>query len=214
MPRPKGDAQRRLLDAGLALSREKSLGAVSVREVCRRASVNLGLFHYHFKSREAFRRRMLEAGYQEFFSLLSVSAEASGPPAQRLRRALGMIARFTREHRRMIAGLLRDALEGDHQVALFAARIFPHHLPLVLRLYREGVRVGNFRRLSEPALLAFLMGALNTPGLMLTLLEGHDARRPFGRPPKQVEGMLLSDAAIESRLDLVMAALAAPRKPR
>lgn len=214
MSRPKGDAEKKLLEAGLALSREKCCGAISIREVCGRAGVNLGLFHYHFKTREGFRRRLLEAGYLEFFSRLSVSAEGSGRPPAKLRRALGTIARFAREHRRMTVGLIKDAINGDHQVARFAAESFPHHLPLIFGIYKEGLRAGDFRPLSEPFLMAFLMGCVNAPGLMLTLMEEHGAVRPFGRTLPQVEKELLSDEAIETRLDLVMAALAAPGKSR
>lgn len=214
MPRPKGDAEKKLLDAGLALSREKCCGAVSIRQLCRRARVNLGLFHYHFKSREAFRRRLLEAGYLEFFSRLSVSTEGPGRPPAKLRRALGTIARFAREHRRMTVGLIKDAINGDRQVARFAGQSFPRHLPLILGIYKEGLRSGDFRRLPEPFLLAFLLGTINVPGLMLTLLEEHGAGRPFGRTLPEVEKDLLSDDAIETRLDLVMAALAAARGTR
>ncbi|MEK7389329.1 MAG: TetR/AcrR family transcriptional regulator [Elusimicrobiota bacterium] len=214
MPRPKGDADARLLRAGLKLSREKSFGAVSVREACRRAKVNLGLFHYHFKNRESFRERILEAGYQEFFSRLTISAGGQGDPPERLRKVLRAIARFSIERRRTIAGLLKDALNGDRQVARFAARYFPHHLPIVLSIYREGLKKGRFRKLEEPLLLSFLMGSLNAPGLMMTLFDEHDARRPFDRARGDVERVLLSDASVGIRLDMIMAALAVPRGAR
>jgi|CXWL01.1.fsa_nt_gi AcrR family transcriptional regulator len=212
MARAKRDTKSRLLDAGLALAREKSFGAVSVREVCRRAAVNLGLFHYNFKNRETFRRCMLEAGYLRFFADLALSSDESGRPPEKLRRALGVIARFSREHRRMLAGIFRDALNGDRQIATFAAKSFHHHLPLVFGLYRDGVEAGDFRKISEPTLLAFLLGVINAPGLMLTLFEEHGARRPLGRERAAIEAQLLSEWTVEERLDLVMAALAAPRK--
>lgn len=212
MPRPAGDAARKLLAAGSALARERGCGAVTVREACRRAKVNLGLFHYHFKTREAFIERILDEGYADFFARLSGSAEGGGSPPERLRRALRSIALFGRERRRMIVGMLRDGMNGEKKVAAFMARTFPHHLPLILAIYEEGVRGGAFRRLPLPFFLSFCMGAMNAPGIMLTLLEDYGAKKPLGRSVRQVESELFSDAAIAERLDMLLAALTAPRR--
>ncbi len=211
MPKPAGDAVRKLLSAGAALARERGCGAISVRETCRRANVNLGLFHYHFKSREAFVQRVLEEVYRDFFSRLSVSAESGGSPPERLRRALRSIAHFARERRRMLAGLLRDGMNGERKVADFVSQNFPRHLPLMFSLYEEGVRRGDFRRLPTPFFMSFCMAAINGPGILLTLLEEHGARRPFGRSVAALQRELLSDEAIETRLDMLLAALSAPQ---
>lgn len=212
MPRPPGDAVQRLLKAGAALAREGGCGSVTVRAACRRAKVNLGLFHYHFKSREAFLERLLEEGYQDFFARLSGSAEGGGTAPERLRRALLSIARFARERRRLCVGMLKDGMNGERRVAAFAARAFPHHLPLVLAIYEEGVRRGDFRRLPAPFFLSFCMGAMNGAGIMMTLFEDHGARRPFGRSLSQIQEDLLGDKALEERVDMVLAALSAKRR--
>ncbi|MBI4371746.1 MAG: TetR/AcrR family transcriptional regulator [Elusimicrobia bacterium] len=212
MPKPPGDAARRLLEAGASLARERGCGAVAVRETCRRARVNLGLFHYHFKSREAFLRRVLDEVYRDFFSRLTLSAEGGGTPPERLRRALRSIARFARERRRLLTGLLRDGMNGERQAAAFVAQNFPRHLPLMIALHEEGIRRGDFRRLPAPFFLSFCMGAINAPGILLTLLEDHRARRPLGRSLAALEDELLSDQAIEARLDMLLAALSTPRR--
>lgn len=212
MPRPAGDAAERLLKAGAALAREGGCCAVSVRAVCRLAKVNLGLFHYHFKSREAFLERLMEEVYKDFFARLSGSAESGGSPPERLRRALRSIAHFTREHRRLCVGMLKDGMNGERMTAVFAAKYFPHHMPLVAAIYEEGVRRGDFRRLPLPFFMSFCMGVLNAPGIMLTLFEDHDAKRPFGRPSRQTAEELMSDSAIEERLDMIIAALSLPRR--
>ncbi|MBI4346060.1 MAG: TetR/AcrR family transcriptional regulator [Elusimicrobia bacterium] len=212
MTRPTGDSARKLLEAGRALALARGFGGVTVREVCRRAKVNLGLFHYHFKTREAFVSRLLDEGYGDFFARLSGSAEGGGSPPERLRRALASIARFTRENRRLCIGMLRDGMNGERRVAAFAAKAFPHHMPLVLAIYEEGVRRGDFRRLPVPLFLSVCMGAMNGPNIMLTLLEDHGARRPFGRALGGVAQDLLSDAALEERVDMILAALARPRR--
>lgn len=214
MPRPKGDAERKMLDTALALARERGCGGISIREICRRAKVNTGLFHYHFKSRAAFIERVMAETYADFFARLTVSAEGPGTASERLRRTLRAIAVFSREHRRLFAGMIRDALNGERQVARFAAANFPRHIPIILGLVAEGRRSGEFRPLDDSMAMSFVMGSVSTPNLVITLLETHGAKRPFGRPLSEVSGQLLSDEAIETRLDMVLAGLARPRRAK
>lgn len=210
MSRPQGDAAAKLLRTARALAREEGCGALSVREVCRRARVNLGLFHYHFKSKECFVARVMEETYAEFFSRLTLSVGGPGPASKRLRAALRSIARFSRENRRVFTCLLRDGLNGDKHVAAFVARNFPRHIPIVLGLVHEGQKSGEFRELPDPLVMSFLMGSVSSPNLVVSLLELH-AEKPFGLPFAQVEEMILSDAAIDLRVDMVLAGLSARR---
>lgn len=203
-----------MLETALAMAREKGCGGISVREICRRARVNTGLFHYHFKSRAEFVARVMDETYAEFFSRLTVSAEGPGTASERLRRALRAIARFSREHRRLFTCMIRDALNGDRQVARFAASNFPRHIPIILGLVEEGRRSGEFRSLDDGMAMSFLMGAVSTPNLVVTLLETHGAKRPFGRSMRELSDRLLSDEAIETRLDMVLAGLARPTGAR
>lgn len=210
MSRPPGDAVPKLLSAARALARAQGCGAITVRDICRRARVNPGLFHYHFKSKECFVARVMEETYADFFGRLSVSVEGPGPASKRLRAALRSIARFSRENRRVFTSLLRDALNGDKHVAAFVAGNFPRHIPLVLALVHEGQESGEFRRLPDPLVMSFMMGSVSSPNLVVSLLEMH-AKKPFGLPFPEFEEMILSDAAIDLRVDMVLAGLSARR---
>jgi len=212
MTKKASDAPRRLLDAGRAVARERGCGAIKVREVARTAKVNLGLFHYHFKTRDAFVRQVLEETYADFFARLNFSAGREGSPRERLRAALTAIAQFSREHRRMLVGMLRDAMTGDRLVIEFAASHFPNHLPIVLGLIKEGVRAGQIRDLPEPLVLALLMGVVSTPNIMATLVECSGAKKPLGRSQAVFQDELLSDAAIAERVDIALCGLARPKR--
>jgi TetR/AcrR family transcriptional repressor of nem operon len=49
----KPDARAKLLDAAVAVIREKGFSATSVDDLCRRAGVTKGAFFHHFESKEA-----------------------------------------------------------------------------------------------------------------------------------------------------------------
>jgi TetR/AcrR family transcriptional repressor of nem operon len=50
---PRSGTQQRLLDAALALIREKGYSSTSVDELCAQAGVTKGAFFHHFKSKDA-----------------------------------------------------------------------------------------------------------------------------------------------------------------
>ena len=70
MPRPSRNLDRALLAAGRELFPARGCAGLSVREVADAAGVNLGMFHYHFKSREAFLRALLQSVYEDLSSEL------------------------------------------------------------------------------------------------------------------------------------------------
>src|SRR5512142_3481925 len=127
MTRPAGDADRRLIAAALELIPETGLTDLSVRRVAARAKVNLGMFHYHFRTKQAFSRRVLDHLYENFFSRFMAAAEhAEGAsPRDRLRGAILVTARFVREHRPLLLALIRDLLGGNPEVVAFVRANFP-----------------------------------------------------------------------------------------
>ncbi len=65
---PAGDgARERLLVAAVALLAERGPASVSLRDVARRAGVNLGLIHRHFGSRDALVAAALEQGSLDLY---------------------------------------------------------------------------------------------------------------------------------------------------
>ena len=95
MPRPSRNLDRLLLAAGRELLPLRGCAGLTVREVTETAGVNLGMFHYHFKSREAYLRALLQTMYEEMYSQLTYQADDKLGPMEALRGAL----RFMRASR-------------------------------------------------------------------------------------------------------------------
>ena len=109
MPRPSRNLDKALLAAGRELFPDRGCAGMSIREVAEAAGVNLGMFHYHFKSREAFLRALMQQGYETMFATLSLELARPSDTVSTLRYALRAIARFVRDNRRFLAAL-RTAL--------------------------------------------------------------------------------------------------------
>ena len=85
MPRPSQNLDRKLLQAGRRQLTRTGSSRFSVRELCAAAGVNLGMFHYHFRTKSAFIGTLLEEIYSPMFARLNIAATAGGDPLERLR---------------------------------------------------------------------------------------------------------------------------------
>ncbi|MBI5625262.1 MAG: TetR/AcrR family transcriptional regulator [Elusimicrobia bacterium] len=207
MSRPSRNQDQLLLAAGRKLLPEAGISGLSVRRVAVTAGVNPGMFHYHFKTKRAFARKVLEDIYEEFFKGFSVESGGDAPPLERLRRALNALGRFARDNRRLLVMLLHDVVAGDAEVAGFARSNFPRHLRIILGLFRECQADGSLAKAPLPNCLAFLAAATAAPAVALGLFQAAASRHPLGLATKLLEPPLISDAAIAARVDWGLSAL-------
>ncbi len=215
MPRPSRNLDRALLAAGRALYPARGCGGLAVREVAEAAGVNLGMFHYHFKSREAFLRAVLQSVYEEMYSQLVVEAtagEARATALAHLRRALGFMGRFVKANRPMLARVLTDALCAEPIALEFVRANFPRHLGMIQSLIEAGQAAGEIRPLPVLQVMGFCAGSLAAP----ILFGGAAAESPL--VPKAagalIERALLSDEAIDARIELALGAITLPVAPK
>jgi AcrR family transcriptional regulator len=214
-PRPSRNLDRALLAAGQELFPARGCAGLTVREVADAAGVNLGMFHYHFKSREAFLRALLQSVYEDLFAELS--ARASQLPAgvrearalDLLRAALQFMGRFVRANRPLLTRVLVDALGKDPIATEFLDRNMPRHLGLMLGLMQAAQKEGTVRSdIPAANLMGFCAGSLAMPILFggAVLERGAIAESSA----KLIEGALLSDAALDQRIELALAAISNP----
>ena len=206
-PRPSRNLDKALLAAGRALFPARGCGGLSVREVAEAAGVNLGMFHYHFKTRDAFLRELLESVYEEMFSQLQVQRDDGWTAVDNLRAALRFLGRFLRANRPILARVLADALCGDPIAMDFLRRNAPRHLGHLQALIELGQREGTLAPMPVPQAIGFCAGSLAMPIIFGGAVVDSRALAPAAT--RMVEGTLLSDAAIDARIDLALRAIGA-----
>ncbi len=90
MARPSRNLDRALLAAGSELFPVHGCAGLTIRQVADAAGVNIGMFHYHFGSREAFLRALLQQTYEGMFADLRLEIR---PPARARRGAAQRVSR-------------------------------------------------------------------------------------------------------------------------
>lgn len=209
-PRASRNLDRALLAAGRALLPARGCAGLSVREVAQVAGVNLGMFHYHFRSREAFLRALLQSMYEDMFSQFAFQDSADGTAKENLRDALRFLGRFVRANRPMLARVMADALCGDAVALDFLRQNMPRHIGVLLALVNAAQEEGDLQPVPASQAVAFCAGSVVMPILFAGAVaeSGAHARSRV----KGLEAALSSDAAIDERIDFALAAIGAPAR--
>lgn len=212
MARPSQKTDRQLIETAEEMFKTSGLSRVNLRQVAAKAGVNLGMFHYHFKTKDQFIRAVLQDTYEKFFMHFTLQLEEDLPPLEKLRKALFLVGRFLRENRRLLVSLLQDAL-NRHPVALqFARDNFKRHGLVLLGLLKRCQKEGSLDKVHPIRAMVFLMASIGAPNLAVTAFQQAEASKWVKIPLKGLEYILLSDAAIRQRVDMALKGLGAKER--
>jgi AcrR family transcriptional regulator len=205
MPRPSQQIDQALLASGRILLPQLGCAGLSVRALAEHAGTAPGMFHYHFESKEQFLRMLLAGVYEEMFAALVQQAAIDGSAVDRLRAALTALARFGRSQRLLIGRLWADAAAGETAAREFFQHNAPRHIGVLMGLLTQGQANGAIKPLPPLSAFAFLLGAVALPSIFVAGLVDAGLAPPGGRAA--FEAQVMSDAAIDLRIDLALAAL-------
>ena len=206
MPRPGQDQDQLLLAAGAALYPQLGCAGLSVRRVAEAAGVNPAMVHYHFGSKDAFLRALLQRHYEEMFSVLSLTSQGEADVMARLGAALLGVGRFVREHRPLIARVWADAQAGEAVAQDFLRANAPRHLAVLMALLQEAEAQDRLPRQPLLTRFSFLMGAVIAPLILVGGMKAVNAVPPMLLAT--VDEDVLSDAALERRIEWALLGLA------
>jgi AcrR family transcriptional regulator len=166
MARPSNNIDQRLLDSGLALLPLTGCRGLSARRLAEHAQVNLGMFHYHFRSKDNFIRILLGRLYEQMFSVLVIKAAESKSPLQNLRNALQVLGHFGTSNQRLLVRIAADAIAGEPVAMEFLRANVPRHVGMLASLIAAAQKAGKIEAAPLPQILAFLGGSVITPVLV------------------------------------------------
>jgi AcrR family transcriptional regulator len=213
MARPSTNTDRKLIEAGKCVLFEHGFSGLTLRAVAQRAKVNLGMFAYHFKDKDDFLRQVSQEAYEEFYGKLILSAEDKEDPKEALCQALRVTVHFIRDHRQTLLVMLKDINNKHPEAIRFAKKNLPRHAIFFLGLIRRCRKEGRIQSLPLGVLVSFILGSLMAPNLIFSVAEGAVSEMPLLRPVLLIaKSEVMSDKAIEQRLDLVFKAISKESK--
>ncbi len=205
MARPSQNIDQRLLDAGLELLPVTGCRGLSARRLTEHADVNLGMFHYHFRSKDNFIRTLLAQIYDRMFAMLVIKAGEAKTPIENLRNALQVLAQFGHDNRQLLLRIVADAIAGETVAAEFLRSNVPRHLGVLATLIVEAQRSKRIAQVPLPQIFAFLGGSIIAPVLLGSALLEYAA---FPADiSNALENDVMSEQALAQRIDFALRGL-------
>ncbi|MCB4791325.1 MAG: TetR/AcrR family transcriptional regulator [Elusimicrobia bacterium] len=209
MTRPSGNVDKKLLEAAKELLPKTGFTNLSVRMVTKRAGVNLGMFNYHFKTKEAFIEKLLTETYEEFFKKFTLEAQTGKTSLEQFKNAIFAVAVFARDNRHMIAMLIEDVLLGNAKIVEFIRQNMTKHVVILVKLLRKCQKDGYLVKIPLFNILPLIAASIIGPNVIIRLAEKHIATNlKLKFMVKLISTQILSDKAINQRLKVVFKGLA------
>jgi len=142
MPKLKSGADRKLIEAGLGLAKSVGLSGFTVRELCKKAKINPGLFHYYFTSRENFDKAVLKELYGTLLKDIVFNVPSSMPSKEKLVAVRDSISSFINHNRSLISSVIVDIISGNKEMFSFIRKNFTSHIMFVLSVIEECKKEG------------------------------------------------------------------------
>lgn len=205
MARPSKKIDQTLLQSGRVLFPHCGCCDLSLRALTEHAQVNMGMFHYHFRSKDNFLSILLQSMYEELFVQLQAETLHPGTALQRLRQSMLLLARLLREHGAWLSRVWADAGRGDVVANQFLQKNGARHLQLILSLILQAMEDKDIEQIAPMQAMTFLMGSIAAPMLIAPRVIQLGFAPAFFQ--EQMQEAVLSDAGIAERVDRALFAL-------
>lgn len=204
MARPSSGADIKLKRAGRLLLEERGITGLSVREACRQAGVNTGMFHYYFGSKEEFLQAILKEIYAEFMLNFKAGVSAAGTPRDRLKNALIEVGKFALGIRKVAPMLFADLAHGKKEAFAFVSGNFTEHIRYIAALAEECRAGSAVRGHSLPFIIAALVPVMIFPMILGGILERNGVKSLGGLSMEELRGEMFSEEGIAERAEIAL----------
>ncbi|MEI8347676.1 MAG: TetR/AcrR family transcriptional regulator, partial [Pseudomonadota bacterium] len=163
MTRPSRHIDALLIKTARKLLPQTGCSGLNVRQVARLAKVNLGMFHYHFGSKEKFLKVVMQEVYEEFLQKFADEAESHSTALENLKAALLVFGKFARDNRELIFAIVMDLMSGNKAVHHLVRTNKFRHLNIISQLFSQASTEEGIAFPSVFNTLAVIIAGLQAP---------------------------------------------------
>lgn len=204
MARPPSGTDLKLKAAGRKLLQAKGITGLSVREACREAGVNTGMFHYYFGSKEEFLKAVLKEMYAEFMVNFKAGVSAAGAPRDRLKTALIEVGKFALRIRHAAPMIFADLAHGKREAFEFVSGNFTEHVRHIAALAEECRPASAVKGRSVPFMMLGMIPVMIFPVLIGGVMERNGVKTVGGRPLEKLREEIFSEEGIAERAEIAL----------
>ena len=143
------DTRRKLIDVAGVLFSERGFDGVSIREIIRKAGVNLGAVTYHFGSKEGLFDEVVREATEPLRLMGDRIAGSGLGPLDRIRTMFEAYAFFLLCDQPKLRIFFAELVMGGHRLPAYAVEGMEQRNRLFMEAVRDGVKAGIFRPCNE-----------------------------------------------------------------
>lgn len=171
-PLAKTSTREQLLAAGRGIVLARGMPALTVRNVAAAAGANPGSFVYHFGTRDAFLRALIEEWYAPVFKRVANAADGEGAAIDRLRHAIVQLVDYGIAHNAFIGRIVMAAAAGEPAAREFLASLAGRHPRLLLGLIVAAQADGALVDAPPLQIMCFMVASVALPLLLASAWQG------------------------------------------
>ena len=169
------NTETRLIQTGIILAKKQGLD-FTVRQLCTKSKVNLGLFHYYFKSKDNFDKEMLWAVYKKMMTHITMKISDTASPRFNIEQILLGLHYFVAENRMFLSSLIGNLLSGNTKLLQFLSLNFTQHITLISQELKRAKLPKDLKGQPLPAILSMIALPFVAPHILVGLLERTDKK--------------------------------------
>ncbi|MDR1695720.1 MAG: TetR/AcrR family transcriptional regulator [Endomicrobium sp.] len=195
------NTEQKIIDAGIALAKRYGISGFTVRQLCKKAKVNLGLFHYHFASRENFEKVVLKNLYGNFMKDFEINISKDMDSLKKLEAARSMLFDFVLKNSSIISGIIIEIFSGNADKFSFVKENFSKHAVLLYSIIEQGKKEKAFKDADTVSLLISAVAPVIVPIAAASVLGRVISKKDSAKISKLVS-KLTDEKFIKERMEL------------
>ncbi|MDR3244321.1 MAG: TetR family transcriptional regulator [Elusimicrobiota bacterium] len=195
------NARQKLINAGIILARQKGISSFSVRQLCLKAKVNLGLFHYHFISRQKFNKAVLKELYGNFLKDFDFKSSGDLTPLQELENISSIIGNFTKENASLLSSLFIEVASGNKEMVSFIQNNFTRHIEFIISVIERCKAQKILKNYDTLVLLFSFIAPIALPNVAVSIVKKIMSKKDYQKAAPFME-KIASDKLTKERIEI------------
>ncbi|MDQ0245918.1 AcrR family transcriptional regulator [Bacillus fengqiuensis] len=163
----KSKTKEKVMDAAVSLFNTKGFDGTSVREIAKKANVNVANISYYFESKEGLLEHLVTTFFEGYIQVLeqTVGTLEHQSAKQCLMNVIQSVMDYQHEHRHIARVVYRQVSVDTMFIREVMTTYLAKEKYILTALLEKGVKQKEFRRLNSPYIIMQLKGMLTMPYL-------------------------------------------------
>ncbi|WP_456277986.1 forespore capture DNA-binding protein RefZ [Bacillus sp. AK128] len=167
MSQSKSSSKEKVIQASISLFNTKGFSGTSIRDIAEKANVNIAIVSYYFKSKKGLSEYLLSMYLDQYIHVIEevLVANESLTAKEKLQRLTRALLLYQAENQHLARFVYREMTLDNVLIREVMATYLAKEKFYLKKLFEEGVRLKEFRKLSVPSVIVQYKGMLTIPVL-------------------------------------------------